>query len=231
MTLSPELVTEWIDSFPISVYLFDALEHMSSEKPTSVTAPSKHKEEGGKRRQLDSDDRHMISHPLSVESDVIYNIVNGQVAPEQVNVDNALVIGEKMANSFQNSLPSGFHSKISCPVKTMEHLKRGMKVGGKVVFDLETIFLRLLIVGQQRQLQLAPIFQYELCAVPPSLIDEYGCLRKGNVLVCNRLKIQHQTLSSWMCSRCCITLSGHMKGMHLSLVKASRTVSPVMLRH
>ena len=26
MTLSPELVTEWIDSFPISVYLSDAME-------------------------------------------------------------------------------------------------------------------------------------------------------------------------------------------------------------
>ena len=25
-----------------------------------------------------------------------------------------------------------------------------------------------------------PIFGYELCAVPPSLVDEYGCLRKGN---------------------------------------------------
>ena len=33
-------------------------------------------------------------------------------------------------------------------------------------------------------------FQYELCAVPPSLIGEYGCLRKGNKSVlCNRLGV------------------------------------------
>ena len=33
-------------------------------------------------------------------------------------------------------------------------------------------------------------FQYELCAVPPSLIDEYGCLRKGKKSVlCNRLGV------------------------------------------
>ena len=33
-------------------------------------------------------------------------------------------------------------------------------------------------------------FQYELCAVPPSLIDGYGCLRKGKKSVlCNRLGV------------------------------------------
>ena len=47
------------------------------------------------------------------------------------------------------------------------------------------------MVGQQRQLQLTTIFQYELREVPPSLIDEYGCLRKGNksVLV-NQLGVE-----------------------------------------
>ena len=62
----------------------------------------------------------------------------------------------------------------------MEHLKKGVRIGDKVVFDLESIFLLLLIVGQQRDVELMPIFGYELCAVPPSLVDEYGCLRKGN---------------------------------------------------
>ena len=33
-------------------------------------------------------------------------------------------------------------------------------------------------------------FQYELCAVPPSLIDEYDCLRKGNnTVLCNRIGV------------------------------------------
>ena len=50
----------------------------------------------------------------------------------------------------------------------MEHLKRGVKIGDKVVFDLESIFLRLLVVGQQREMELLPIFGYKLCAVPPS---------------------------------------------------------------
>ena len=73
----------------------------------------------------------------------------------------------------------------------MENLKRGMKVGSKTVFDMEAIFIRLLMVGQQRQLHMSQIFQYELCAIPPSLIDEYGCLRKGNkYALANRLGVQ-----------------------------------------
>ena len=84
-----------------------------------------------------------------------------------------------MLTDFRKSLPAGFHAKLSSPVKTMEKLKHGIKIGDQVVFDLESIFLRLLLVGQQREMEL-PIFGYELCAVPPSLVDEYGCLRKGN---------------------------------------------------
>ena len=51
-----------------------------------------------------------------------------------------------MADSFRNTLPNGFHGKISNQVNTMEQLKWGIKVGGKTAFDLEAIFIRLLIV-------------------------------------------------------------------------------------
>ena len=84
MTLSPELVTEW--SFPISAYVSDAMEHMTSQTdqlPNS-SSQTKHKEEGNKRQTLDFDDREDISselakhsHPLTVQSEVLYNIVNG----------------------------------------------------------------------------------------------------------------------------------------------------------
>ena len=140
MILSPDLVTEWIDSFPISVYVSDAMEHMYSQADQLPNSSSqiKHKEEGNKRRKLDFDDRENISselakhsHPLTVQSEVLYNSVNGQVAPTDVNVDEAVHIGQTMVGSFRNTLPNGFHGKISNQVKTMEQLKRGIKVGGK----------------------------------------------------------------------------------------------------
>ena len=46
--------------------------------------------------------------------------------------------------------------------------------------DLENICVRLMMIGQRRQLELGPLLDYELSAVPSSLIDEQGCMRKGN---------------------------------------------------
>ena len=97
-----------------------------------------------------------------------------------------------MVAAFRNTLPGGFYSKLTSPVNTMECLKKGVNIGDKVVFDLESIFLRLFIVGQQRDMELMPIFGYALCAIPPSVVDEYGCLRKGNKApLVERLGIKH----------------------------------------
>ena len=82
----------------------------------------------------------------------MYNIVNGNFAPPAVNVADAVSIGDKMLTMFRRSLPSGFHVKMSSPVNTMEYLKRGIKLGEKTVFNAESIFMRTLMVGQQRQL-------------------------------------------------------------------------------
>ena len=55
-------------------------------------------------------------------------------------------------------------------------------VNGKAIFDIETLSdgRRLLVVGQQRGVEVTYISQYELSHVPPSLIGEFGCLRKGD---------------------------------------------------
>ena len=155
-----------------------------------------------KRCNVDEDYRQRIStelgkcsHPLDTESDVLYNIHNGQVAPTIVNVSDSLAFGGTMATAFQNSLPTGIHAKLSSPVNTMEYLKRGVKICDKAVFDLESTFLRLLVVGQQREMELLPIFGYELCAVPPSLMDEYGCLRRGNkAIIVHKLGVKHHNV-------------------------------------
>ena len=62
----------------------------------------------------------------------------------------------------------------------MQEMKKVVVVNGKALCYIETIFCRLLIVGQQRDVEVTDIFQYELSLVPPSLIDEFGCLKKGD---------------------------------------------------
>ena len=199
ITLDPEMVTKWISAFPIGAYICDTVDLLYEEDQPNEKEVL-HKEEGFSIRRLDADDRRRVANELSKhphaqeghgEDNILYNIANGKIAPPAVNVADAVSIGYKMLSVFRKSLPSSFHAKMSSPVKTMEYLKRGVKVGEKTVFDAESIFLRILMVGQQRHLQLAPIFSYQLCAVPPSLVDEFGCLRRGNkAALMNRLGIK-----------------------------------------
>ena len=93
------------------------MKHLYTEEAPNSSAQTKHKEEGEKSRKLDSDDWQRIgaelekhSHPVSINSDVLYNTVNGQVAPNEVNVNDAVLIGEKIVYTFCNSLPSVFHA-------------------------------------------------------------------------------------------------------------------------
>ena len=144
--------------------------YSSNARPASETTNVKHKEEGSKRPELDRDDRLRIlielrkhSHPLTHPSDSLYNIVNGQVVSEtEVNVQDAVAIGQDMRTSFASSLPGGFHRPIKKTVKTRQVLKRGVKIKGKTVYDLEAVFARLVIVGRNRNVDLADVFQHEL---------------------------------------------------------------------
>ena len=49
-----------------------------------------------------------------------------------------------------------------------------------MIYDMEALFSRLLIFGQNRNTSLVSVFEYELCAVPSFIIDEFGFIRKGN---------------------------------------------------
>ena len=65
----------------------------------------------------------------------------------------------------------------------MDLLKKAVTVKGKAIYDIETLFSRFLVVGQKRSVDIADVFHFELGPVPPALVDEYGCLRKGDKAV------------------------------------------------
>ena len=57
-----------------------------------------------RRKIVDELQKH--SHPLTDHSDILYNIVNGQLASaENVNVRDAIQIGQDMQKRFTESLP------------------------------------------------------------------------------------------------------------------------------
>jgi len=153
MTLSPQLVSEWIDAFPITVHVSQAVDTMYSSH-TPEFKQKLHEEEQKRRRLVDAEDQSMIAaevekypHPLEDSKIHLYNPVTGQIAPADVNVMDSFFIGEKIERAYIATLPEGFHSPVSSPIKTMSIIK---KQGNKVrpVFDLENMFLRLLMIGQ-----------------------------------------------------------------------------------
>ena len=99
---------------------------------------------------------------------------------------------------FRSSLPGGFHAPLKRKVKTMEYIKCQVAMGDKTLYNMASQFCVLITVGQQRQAELQTLFDYELCAVPASIIDEYGCLRTGtkSILV-SKLKVDEGRRSYW----------------------------------
>ena len=107
ISTSPDQVTIWVNSFSICAHLELAVDEMNRDKiqshPDEITnIKSHHKEEGESRRKLDENDRKKISdafekssNPLTDPYPELYNICNGMVAPDSVNVQNALEIGTK----------------------------------------------------------------------------------------------------------------------------------------
>ena len=187
MTLSPELVSEWIDAFPITVHVSHNVDYVYSTSTPGQFKQKQHKEEQKHRCFVDAQDRSLIAaevekypHPLEDNRPHLYNPVSGQIAPSNVNVADSFSIGAKMECAYIATLPDGFHSPISSPIKTMSILKKQASNKVRPVIDLENMFLRLLMIGQQRQIDLGHLFTYELCSVPSSLLDEHSCLRKAN---------------------------------------------------
>ena len=190
LSTNAEQVAVWTESFVVCSQVSTILDDMYTEEETDPTNHCyRHKEESEERRRLDKADRQRIldelkkcSHPLQFPYVSLYNIVNGRMASDEkgINVHKAVDVGEKLLTTFSESLPSGFHKPITREVKTMQELKKGVKLNDTTAYDSLAIFVRFMVIGQIRSLNLSDIFSHELCTVPPSLFDEYGYLRKGN---------------------------------------------------
>jgi hypothetical protein len=165
---SPDQVAGWVMSYHICNTVILSLDNMFESEDTDEEfdqTKQKHKEEGKKRRIMDAEDRQKIrnelqkhTHSLKTKSDKILNIVNGRLANTKVNAHKAIEIGQSMAQTFKSQLPGGFYEPIKKEVVTMEVLSKGVKIGDKIVYDMERLYARMLVVSQKRQLDLEHVF-------------------------------------------------------------------------
>ncbi len=84
MSLSAELVSEWIDAFPITVHVSDCVDYIYSTYTPDQSAQQQHKEELKLQRILDAYDRCLIEaevekypHSLEDHQPHLYNPVTG----------------------------------------------------------------------------------------------------------------------------------------------------------
>ena len=151
ITLKPEALKTWALSLHICSCLEqDIISLVGKEQDLSQEA---HKEEMKTRIVSDGVDRQSIRDKLKLCIDpldptshppTIVNIVSGQVADDTVNVQDAVVIGTKQMQEFEEGWLEGFRSTISKKVKTVSDSKKHIKVGSQKVYDTSVIYSRVI---------------------------------------------------------------------------------------
>ena len=95
----------------------------------------------------------------------------------------------------------------------------------KLLYQLCMRLARFLIIGQQPNIQLLSVFQYELSPVPHSLVDESGYLLKGDTSVLmKRLEVIAKVSQNQMCCSL-ITSYGERQEQWLTLRRVARHAS------
>ena len=182
VTTQERTVNIWANSHHLCTELTNELEELRTQKNLKE---KHHKEETAGRMKSDSEDRLKIRkalatfiHPLKIEthsSNILVNIYNGEQAGDNVNVIQAVEIGEKQMKDFQASLPEGFRSTLSTQVVTMATGKKNKKKSTELKpCNTELIMSRVLYLISNDQLDFKDIFNYELAPVPTSMFEDSG---------------------------------------------------------
>ena len=181
----PKQTKVWALSAAAVTNLSSCIKNMT-DKPNDTVF---HKEEGSSRIQIDTSDRNtmedmfaMYMNPLDPDEHLenkLHNIVTGQIAPDSVNVDDAVAIGVRMMNQFRTSWPEGFHQIISSKEVVLFNTKqRHILIEGKKVFDPNLVYTRAMgLLLSKRDLNFNDIMSHECSPLPASMFDEEGKMR------------------------------------------------------
>ena len=105
--------------------------------------------------------------PLDVsQGQHLINSVTKKISNKNVNIEDAVQIGEAQLQEFEWACPTGFTIKR----KVIGKKKRG--VGKMEQCDLGLIFARVTALMSTRAITLNVMLKYELAAVPTSIFDE-----------------------------------------------------------
>ena len=108
------------------------------------------------------------------------NIASGVTAAVNVNVDQALQIGEKILHSMTGMDSEKYTFRKRDKVITLA-TRNSVNVNDDVIqIDPWLLFQRLSSVAVSSQCNMVDVFKFELCSYPPSLFDASGLLRQAD---------------------------------------------------
>lgn len=184
ITLKPSALKRWALSLHICSRLLKDLDEMrDSTQSCFITT---HKEESKARIDSDSSDRQKIKDKLQTlidplnpdeHPDRLLNVATGSIAPNNVNVDDAVRKGIEQMVTFEQTWSNDFYQSLSNNVVTMAIGKRSVKCETGIIYDTELIYSRVMGLATSRNIDLKTLFQHELAPLPTSMFDDNGNMR------------------------------------------------------
>ena len=198
ITLNEHALCRWALSLHICSRLTKGIADL---KEATLFEVDHHKEESTSRVKADSNDRNAIRDkletcvdPLDVsQGQNLINIVTGKNSKENVNVEDAVQIGEAQLQEFESACPTGFYQTIKMKIITMKEGKKQRGADPMEQCDSGLIFERVTALMSTRAINLNDVMKNELAAVLTSIFDEKsGELRilKSKSILKRRLQVE-----------------------------------------
>ena len=102
----------------------------------------------------------------------LINIVTEKISNKNVNVEDAVQIGEVQLQEFESACITGFYQTIKRKVFTVKEGKKQRGANPMEQCDSGLIFARVTALMSTRAINLNDLLEYELAAVPTSIFDE-----------------------------------------------------------
>lgn len=192
VTQNPQTMATWSYSQHAVITLTADLQMMTEEDSTPKLV---HKEESKGRIKTDAQDRQSLCStllectdpmdPHSHPDGALMNVVTGAIAPQDVNIDSAVTLGQEQMEALEPSWPEGFYNPIKTQVVTFSSKRKAVKVGDVAVIDQEAIYARVIgLMVSQRDVDLGEVLSCELAAYPPSMFHSDGSIRLATGKAC-----------------------------------------------
>jgi len=172
----------WLYSMPICLQINNAMQEFTK---TLYQTSEQHKETGKSRTARDTKDMHIVlsflreRSPFTNSETELMNIETGVTADTNVNVDEAVTIGEMIVQNMTGKVAGKFSFKRSMQVVRMSEKADVTVFGEGVHIDTQLLFQRLTTAADRYVDDISEVFKYELSSIPSSLFDNAGLLREA----------------------------------------------------